>query len=132
MTVFALLLLTWAIYLNKDDKKMLLLTLLVGLSYLLPVHLITNMYVWYGVVMGAELFVLLSAICLRTNASVAVATVCAMLLVNHLNGLFFNGYLENSPYQIIVPYLEYIELLACSLFASKTINKLKGLYNARY
>lgn len=111
---------------------MLLLTLLVGLSYLLPVHLITDMYAWYAVVMGAELFVLCSSLLLRTKASVAVATVCTMLLVNHINGLFFNGYLESSPYQIIVPYLEYIELLACSLFASKTINKLKGLYNARH
>lgn len=130
MIWFALLLLTWAIYLNKDDKKMLLLTLLVGLTYLLPVHLLTNMYAWYAVCIGAELLVLCSALLLRTRASIAVAVVCTMLLINHFSGLFFNGYLDSSPYQYIVPYLEHLELLACSLFSTRTINKLKGLCDA--
>lgn len=107
---------------------MLLLTLLVGLSYFLPVHLITDRSVWYAVCIGAELFVLCSALLLRTKASVAIAVVCTLLLINHFNGLFFNGHLESSPYQIIVPYLEYIELLACSLFSSKIINKLKEVF----
>ena len=109
---------------------MLLLTLLVGLSYFLPVHLITDRSVWYAAVMCAEMTVLVAALFLKTRASVIVATVCIMLEINHLNGLFFGGHLDGSPYSLIVPYLEYIELLACSLFSQKILNKMKGLYNA--
>lgn len=128
--ILASLLLALGIWLNKDEKKMLLLTLLVGLSYFLPTQLISHYYTWYFVVMATEMIVMCSAICLRTKASVAIAIICAMLLINHVNGLFFGGHLEGSPYYFVVKYLEYIELLSCSLFSTTIINKLRGFYYA--
>ncbi len=126
--ILASLLLTIAIWLNKDDMKMLLLTLLVGLSYFLPTELITNYYAWYFVVMTSEMVVMCSAICLKTRASLAITTICVMLLINHVNGLFFGGHLEGSPYHFVIKYLEYIELLACSLFSTTIVNKLGKVY----
>lgn len=125
--IAASLLILLALYLNKDDKNTLALVLLVGASYFLPVHLITDRGTWYATVIIAELIVLLSAVTLKTKASLMVIVACVMLELNHINGYLFNGHNPESPYQVVVKYIEYIEISALILFSSPVINKLKGL-----
>lgn len=111
---------------------MLLLTLMVGWSYYLPVELITSRDAWYMACIGTELIVIITAVALCARASCIVVAICAMLEMNHINGWIFDGHVNSSPYHVVVKYLEYIELLACSLFSFPVINKMKGAFNARY
>ncbi len=125
--IIASLLILIATWLNRDDRNMLLLTLLVGWSYCLPVELITDKHTWYATCMTAEAVVLIAALLLKTRMSLVIMIICALLEINHINGLFFNGHSSGSPYHIVVKYLEYIEIVACSLFSLTIINKMKGL-----
>lgn len=119
------LLVLLAVYLNKDDVKMLALTLIVAASYFLPVEYITNRTAWYSTVVIAEMIVIISALALRTRASLVIVIICAMLEINHLSAILFGGH-YGSPYEIVIKSLEYIELAACCLFSEPVIKKLKG------
>ena len=123
--IYASLLIILAIYLNKDDLRMLALTLIVGASYFLPVEYITDRTVWYSTVVIAEMIVIISAIALKTRASLVIAVICAMLEINHINAILFGGH-SGSPYELVIKSLEYFELAACLVFSKPIIEKLKG------
>lgn len=123
--LIASILLLLALYINRADFKMLSLTFIVGLSYFLPVDLITSSSTWYISCISAELFVLSSAIMIRTRASNIITAICTMLILGHINGWLFHGYSSTSPYHTIVPYLEHLEILSCLLFSNPVIKKLK-------
>jgi hypothetical protein len=106
---------------------MLMLTLAVGVSYFLPVDYIHNTCAWYAACIASELSVFAIAYSIKTKASNIIMLLCSMLTLGHINGWLFHGYLLESPYHIVVPYLEYLELLSCSLFSTQITNNLKGL-----
>lgn len=125
--IAAFILLLIALYCNIDARNSLALTFIVGASYFFPFDIIHNRDLWYASVIISELIVLLSALALKTRASLMVIVICVMLELNHINGYFFGGHNPESPYHVVVKYLEYIEIVALILFSSKIINKIKGL-----
>lgn len=105
-------------YSNAGDRRALLLLLLVGLTVFTPTpREWTNFYVFC---ISAEMIVALLALRLKTAASVPVALVCVLLVIVHLMGYYKNGYPAHSPYRVIVPALEILEILCCIL-ASKRV-----------
>lgn len=113
-----------ALWLNKTDKKMLILTLIVGMSFFLPVELIQTRPEWFMACIAAESFVLLSALFLKTKATFAIIGICSMLLLSHI--ITWN-YLDIPNYAFIVPYLEYLEIIVCVLCSNTLLNYLKGM-----
>ena len=47
-----------ALVLNRENKKALLLILLVALTYYLPMKLVADYYMWYGICIGAEIAII--------------------------------------------------------------------------
>lgn len=125
--IVASLLVLLALYINRDDYKMLWLTWAVSISFFLPVHYIHNTCAWYAACITSELIVFAIAYALNSRASRIIMLLCSMLTLGHINGWLFNGYLLESPYHIVVPYLEHLELISCSLFSTHITTKLKGM-----
>lgn len=124
----SLILLAVAIFLNIRESKALLLTLLIFLTKILPVSYYFHTRVpWISVCIGAELFVLLSAIALNTKAKFAVVFICTMLIISHINAILFSGDDTSYVYTVVEPFLEYAELAVCSLFSLPVLHKLKEL-----
>ena len=123
--IAAALLILAALYLNRADERMLMLTTAVGVSYFLPVYLITVPVTWYYACVATEATVFIAALVLRARASESIMFLCLMLSLCHITGLVFPIHAATNPYEIIVPYLEYLELLSCSLFSTCITNKIK-------
>lgn len=115
-------LLILAVYLNRDNLHSVLLTLLVGLSWYLPVDLIQDRTLWFITCIFAELFVLTSALILKSPSKYAVAGVAAMLVVSHLLCWKFRTL---PTYYIVANYLEIIEIISCSLLSKPIIIYIK-------
>lgn len=105
-------------YLNANDRRALILLALVGLSVFTPTPREWNNF--YIFCISAEMIVALTALRLKIAASVPVALVCVLLVLVHLMGYYKNGYPAHSPYRVIVPLLEIMEILCCIL-ASKRV-----------
>lgn len=101
-----------ALYLNRRDPRMLLLTLAVGVSVFLPVpkH---SAFAFYGFCIMAELTVGLTALVLRARGSEIIVSLCVVLEIAHVMGYILNGYPPLSAYRIIVPILETAQLVTC-------------------
>lgn len=111
-------LLVLGVSVNLGDKRALILLALVGASIFTPTpREWTNFYIFC---VSAEMIVALTALRLKTAASVPITLVCVLLVLAHLMGYYNGGYPANSPYRVIVPTLEVLEILCCVL-ASKTL-----------
>lgn len=105
---------------------MLALTLAIGASYFMPMHLVADRTHWYLIVITVELCICALALALKTRASAIVAIICLMLEFNHVTGWVFGGHKPDSPYYVVVNFLEYLEIFALSLFSEPVLNKIKG------
>ena len=113
-----------AILLNSGCKKNLLLTLLVGLSFYVPTELITNYYAWYITCISAEAVKIVACYVLFSRISPPLLAMNIFMLACHLMSFLFQ---VNIPYyKQVIPYLELLEILACILFANKTLYYIKG------
>lgn len=111
-----------AVYLNLKDTRALLMALVVGLSYFFPFELISSRDAWYIACATSELIVIMFCLWLRSNSSLAISGICAMLLMSH----FVSYYdLSSQPYFYIAKYLEYIQILSCILLSHPILNYLK-------
>lgn len=112
----------FAVYLNRNCNSSLLLALLVGLSYYLPVEMIRSQPFWFITCISMEIFVALSALSLVAYARYAVAGVAFMLAMSHT---LFWEFRTLHTYYFIVNYLEYLEIISCCLFSTTVIQTIK-------
>lgn len=106
------LMLLISLVVNASDRRMLVLTLAVGINIFCPTP--DNFYWFYVTVIGLEIFVIISALVLDANASILVAELCALLVITHLMGYALDGSPPFSPYRVIVKLLEFSQLAACA------------------
>lgn len=105
-------LLALAAVLNLTDRRMLLLTFVVGINIFFPVPSFTQAQ-FYGSCIALELMVLLVAVFYSARASGISIFACVLLIITHIMGWTLDGSQPFSPYQLIVKFLEIIQLLAC-------------------
>lgn len=118
-----------AVYLNYGSKDSLLLSLVVGFSALLPMHLVTNYYIWYSICIGMEVGKMLLAYNLRTRIKFPIIFLCGLMGVCHLLS-YSNTFM--TPYRTIIPALELLEILSCILFSHPILLYLKRKIKCRW
>lgn len=111
--------------LNLHDRRMLALTLLVGVSIFIPVprH---DADVFYTFCIAFEMGVAFVALLLNARASVVVAELCALLAITHLMGYALDGNPPLSPYRVIVKLLEISQLTACVALSPSLVDILRN------
>lgn len=114
-----------ALYLNRRDRRMLLLTLAVGVSVLMPVPR-DSAAVFYAACITAELIVALIAMILRTRGSELIMSLCAALELTHIMGYILDGSGHLSSYRVIVPVLEAAQLVACVCLSPAIFARLQN------
>lgn len=119
-----LFLLTVALVLNWGDRKAICLTLVIGLSLVIPVNQFTMRANFYLVCALFEILFALCALRIDTRASHFVALMCVMLFVYHMTGWWVGGHPPNSPYRLLVKIAEYAEITACIIFANPIMRLL--------
>ncbi len=110
------LLILVAVVLNWGDRRMLALSLVVGLNTVMPFHLFTTFESFPWACSGAEILTATLAWHLRARASFTVIGICALLVVYHLLSWWFGHTLLRGPYAILVQIAEYAELMMCVLY----------------
>lgn len=116
----ALLILATA--LSMRYKRVLLLTLVVGLSGLLPMQMVTEAYTWWAICIGFELLKIILAFKLKTRLSYPVMFLSSLMLICHLALLVADN---QMPHTVIVPILEHLEMTSCILFSPIILHYLK-------
>lgn len=114
-----------AFYLNRRDRRMLLLTAAVTVSVFLPAprH---SAVVFYAFCVAAECLVALVAHRCQCAGSRAVIWLCALLVLNHLMGYSLDGSTPLSPYRAVVKLLETSQLVACMAFSPTLVHILRN------
>lgn len=124
LTAYAALF-TVGLYLNRGDRRMLLLTLVVGASVFIavPRH---SAFIFYTFCILADLLAAILAITLRARASELVVSICVALEAVHVMGYILDGYPPLSSYRILVPILESAQLVACVCMSSALYRRLQN------
>lgn len=125
-----LLLLTVALVINWGDRRALALTLVIGLSLVIPVNAFTTRSNFYPVCSLFELLIILCAFHIDTRASRFVILMSIMLIGFHMVGWQAGGHKIDSPYRLLAKIAEYAEIIACIIFAKPILRLLKN--DARY
>ena len=121
--VYAAILLI-ALWLNRSCKDSLLLTLVVGLSALIPMQYVTNYNMWYALCIGIEVGKIALGSSLKTRIKYPVMFLCGLMVLCHFIS-YFISFIE--PYRIILPALEHLEIASCALFSKPVLLKLKRM-----
>lgn len=124
---YYILLLT-AVYLNYGSKDSLLLSLVVGFSALIPMQLVTNYYVWYSVCIGIEVGKMALAYNARTRIKYPVIFLCGLMVMCHVLS-YTNTFM--TPYRVILPALEHLEILSCIMFSTPILVYIKRKIRCR-
>lgn len=119
-----LVLLALSAWLNLADRRMLVLTALVGASVFSPTPAeYDNFYLFC---ISFEMIVALMALRLKTAASVPIVILCFVLVLAHIMGYYKDGHPPTSPYRAIVPMLETLEILCCVLASAPLLSRLRN------
>lgn len=108
-----------ALVLNRENKKDLLLILLVALTYYLPTKLVTDYYMWYSICIGAEIAIIAASLLLISAASIPNAAVTFLLLSAHLASYFSDSF---KNYHALAISLEYLQMLCFIVISPKFID----------
>lgn len=101
-----------ALGLNLQDRRMLALTVAVGVSVFMPVPAFTQAQ-FYGTCILAELVVASLAVFYTSRGSTIIFYCCLALVASHFMGWILDGNPPLSPYRLIVKLLEFSQLAAC-------------------
>jgi hypothetical protein len=104
-------LLATAVVLNLRDSRMLALTLIVGSSIFASPPMDSRLHFYMFCIM-VELAVLLFALGYKSHASSAIAYICGVMIIAHIGGYVLKGGLPLSPYQVIIKFLEFSQLVS--------------------
>lgn len=124
-----LMLLAVALVFNWGDRRAICLTLIVGLSLIIPVAAFTTRANFYLVCALFEVLIALLALRINTRASDFIVGVCFLLVAFHITGWMVGGHKIDSPYRLLAKIAEYAEIIACIAFAKPILRLLK--YDAR-
>ena len=113
-----------ALLLNRSCKESLLLTLVVGISVLIPMQYVTNYHIWYALCIGIEIAKIVLASSFKTRIKYPIIFLCGLMVMCHFIS-YFISFIE--PYRIILPSLEYLEIASCALFSKPILYKLKRM-----
>ncbi len=105
-----------AVFINRKDRRMLALSLMLGFSLLAPVGSFTTRDTFCMIVISADVLLGVLAVYLNTRASSFILIMSAMLCAIHVTGWWFGGWLPGSPYRMLAPLCEYAEIIACSVY----------------
>ncbi len=122
--MIASLLLIIAIWFNREDARMILLTCVVGLSYFLPVQLILDRDTWYTACIVSEITVLMFSINLRTAASVVLSPIIMMLCLGHIIEWMTQGRSTGTVYYTVTNYFEYLEFVVLIIFSKPIVGRI--------
>ena len=111
----------FAVYLNKNNKSHVLMSLILLLDVLAPID--TTHF--YSSCILIEMCVFISAIILNTVSSKIIAFLSVQMIALHIIGATFHGEFCNSPYRYLPPITEYSEILSCILLSNPIINIIK-------
>jgi uncharacterized protein YhhL (DUF1145 family) len=119
-----------AVALNIKDKESLLLTLVVGFSMLLPMHMLKeHYYLWYGVCIGSELLKIVLSIFLCSRLKYPIMFLSGLMLTCHTMSMYLDDF--TLPYRTAMPILEYFEILVCILFSTPILIILMKEFKCR-
>ncbi len=111
-----------AIYLNIGCKRSLLLTLVVGLSALMPMQMVTTAFAWWTICLGFEVVKMVLSFHLNIRLGYPLLFINSLMLLCHLSLLLTINW---QPHTIIVPVLEHLEIISCALFSIPSLLYLK-------
>lgn len=118
-------LLAVATALNLRDRRMLVLTLAVGINVFFPVPAHTQAQ-FYGTCIMLELSVLATAVFYPSRASCIAIYASLALIVVHFMGWTLDGSPPLSPYRALVKILECAQLVACVALSPVLTPKLRN------
>lgn len=117
---------TVALWLNRRDRRMLVLTMVVGASIFVPVPRDTALQFYTFCIAAETVVALLALAAIRARASELVASICIVLIVVHVMGYIMDGHPPLSGYRILVPILEAAQLAACALMSPALFTRLRN------
>ena len=118
-------LLAVATVLNLRDRRMLALTLAVGVNVFYPVPAQTQA-AFYGTCIALELMVLTVAVFYTSRASCIAIYASSALVIVHFMGWTLDGSPPLSPYRVLVKLLECAQLVACVALSPVLTPKLRN------
>lgn len=114
-----------SLWLNRADRKMLLLSVLVGGSFFMEVPR-GSPAEFYGVCITIEIVLACAAIALQARASLVIAEICLVMVAAHIMGWATNGYAPASPYKGIMLITEYAQIVVCILASQSALSRLRN------
>lgn len=112
-----------ACILNKEDSKVVLFSLLIALTNFLPLEYVTNYYLWYSICILTECSVIAYCLCSKFIQSYVLIPITILLLLAHIMCIFTGNVYS---YGLIVPFLEYLQILCFVITSPTIITKIKG------
>ena len=131
MMAYALLL-CLGLWSNRLDARHLALTFIVGAGVFLPLPDFSNTpKLFYLSCLAGELCIMLAAL-RRFDCMGQVITYLSILLcICHVVGFFIGPQPHLSPYRVVVPLLEYAELVTCAITSKPALKLIKDFCYAK-
>lgn len=114
-----------SLWLNRADRKMLLLSAMVGGGFFMEVPSSTST-AFYVTCLTVQIAQACAALALRARASLVVAEICLVMVAAHIMGWLTNGYAPDSPYKGIMFITEYAQIAVCILASRSAICRLRN------
>lgn len=102
----------FAIVANLSDRRMLLLTIVVGVGFYWPPPE-QSYLAFYTFCIAMELFVGLMAFQIHRKAGIVILDIALLLVFCHLMAIYLDGSKSFSPYRLLVKLLEFSQISAC-------------------
>lgn len=132
MTLFLLVcgaMLVLATVLNLRDRRMLMLTFVVGAGFFLPAPM-ESAERFYSFCLAVEILVGIMAYRTGHEKSEVVIFVAILLGISHVMGYVLDGSAPLSPYRLIVKILEFCQIYACVALSPVFAKKLRNRHEA--
>lgn len=101
-----------AAVLNFRDRRMLLLTLVVGAGFYLPAPM-ESAERFYSFCFAVEVMVAILAYRTEHDHAGFVIALAILMAISHVMGYVLDGSLPFSPYPVIIKALEFFQILSC-------------------
>lgn len=124
MIIGGAILLGLALLLNLSNKKMLALTFIVGAGFFMPVPRTGEWYEFYQWCSFYQICVALCAMVVKCHERWAVVFFSLLLLLCDALGYWKDGFPAFSPYRILVPTIEYLQIIACIVLSNPIRSRL--------
>lgn len=114
-----------SLWLNRADRKMLLLSVLVGGSFFMEVPN-SSPSAFYITCLTVQIVQACAALAIGARASLVIAEICLVMVAAHIMGWTTNGYAPASPYKGIMFITEYAQIVVCILASRSALDRLRN------